>query len=569
MPFWGGWAIDRNVRLLYWKESKLIDGVGVCYLTLDRDAHSLAERISRVMPLMTAADFCDRNARECGANEALVEPRQRLTWSQVKQLSDRFAASLVKLGLQRDAKVLVQLPNCAELFLTRLACEKAGVRLVTVTPTFRLAELAPIIRFTGPEAAIIPKFHQKINYLDLLEAACTEKLRFVILTGDEVPSGAYSFEEMLAGTARGDNEKRFAHRRYTIVDTCQIATTSGSTGTPKCVEVPLYTRLLTGWIHLKRFDVSAEDRLAAVTSIVTGTADALVYNGGCAVGAAIVLIDHFAPEACCALMAAERVSVIPLVPTMIARILAMADLASYDLHALRIIVNHGASLPRAQGEEIEKKLGCRIIQAYGGVDCGGISATCWNDPQDVRLGTLGRPLDGNEIRVVDSDEQEVSPGEVGKLLVRGLHTDARFLNNPALDSRRRASGYFDLQEFGKKDKAGNIILMGREHDLIIRGGQNIFPADIEAVLSQHPKILEVAVVGLPDPEMGERVCACVVCRDEPPVTLNEVVSFLKEKGLARFKWPERLEVLKTLPKAASGHKIDKNKLKENLLATFS
>jgi non-ribosomal peptide synthetase component E (peptide arylation enzyme) len=536
---------------------------------LDRDAHSLTERISRIMPLMTAADFCDRNAREFGVKEALVDSRQRLTWSQVKQLSDRLAASLVKLGLHRDAKVLVQLPNCAELFVTRLACEKAGVRLVTVTPTFRLAELAPIIRFTGPEAAIIPKHHRGMNHLDLLEAARTEELRFVIVTGDEVSSGKLSFKEMVAETAATGDAEKFENRRYTIVDTCQIATTSGSTGTPKCVEVPLYTRLLTGWIHLKRFGVSVEDRLAAVTSIVTGTADALVYNGGCAVGAAIILADHFAPEACCSLMAAERVSVIPLVPTMIARILAMPDLDLYDLHSVRIVINHGASLPRSQAEEIEKKLGCRIVQAYGSVDCGGISATCWNDPQEVRLGTLGRPLDGNEIKIVDSDNKEVPPGKVGRLLVRGLHTDARFLNNPALDTDRRVNGHFDLQELGKRDKDGNIILMGREHDLIIRGGQNIFPADIEAVVSQHPKILEVSVVGLPDPEMGERVCAFVVCRDGPPVTLNEIVAFLEEKGLARFKWPERLEVLKTLPKVVSGHKIDKNKLKENLFTTLS
>jgi acyl-coenzyme A synthetase/AMP-(fatty) acid ligase len=367
---------------------------------------------------------------------------------------------------------------------------------------------------------------------------------------------------MLAGVAKGDGVESFQSRRYAIVDTCQIATTSGSTGTPKCVEVPLYTRLLTGWIHLKRFAVTASDRLAAVTSIVTGTADALVYNGGCAVGATVVLMDHFAPDACCSLMAAEHVSVIPLVPTMMARILAMPDLSPYDLRSLRIIINHGSSLPRSQGAEVEKKLGCRIVQAYGSVDCGGISATCWNDAEEVRLGTLGCPLDGNEISIVDSDNRELPSGRVGKLLVRGLHTDARFLNNPELDLRRRVNGYFDLQEVGARDEDGNIILMGREHDLIIRGGQNIFPADIETVLSQHPKVLEVAVVGLPDPEMGERICAFVVCRDGLPVTLNEVVSFFKEKGLARFKWPERLEVLRTLPKVASGHKIDKKKLKE-------
>ena len=533
---------------------------------MDRDAHSLAEAISRIMPLMTAADFCDRNAREFGANEALVDRRQRLTWSQVKQLSDRLAASLVKLGLERDAKVLVQLPNCAELFLIRLACEKAGVRLVTVTPTFRLAELAPIIRFTGPEAAVVPKLHRGINYLDLLKAARTEELRFVIVTGDEVPSGTLSFEDMLADAAVAGDGEQFENRRYTIVDTCQIATTSGSTGTPKCVEVPLYTRLLTGWIHLKRFGVNADDRLAAATSIVTGTADALVYNGGCASGAAVVLMDHFAPEECCSLMAAERVSVIPLVPTMMARILAMPDLSPYDLHALRIVINHGASLPRSQGEEVEKKLGCRIVQAYGSVDCGGISATCWDDPQAVRLGTLGRPLDGNEIRVVDSEDRDVAPGEVGRLWVRGLHTDARFFNNPELDRNRRMKGYFDLQELGRLDGEGNIVLMGREHDLIIRGGQNIFPANVEATLSQHPKIIEVAVVGIPDPEMGERVCAFVVCGDGKTIDLVEIKSLLEEKGLARFKWPERIEIINSLPRVASGYKVDKKKLKENFLA---
>ncbi|MBI2535114.1 MAG: AMP-binding protein [Deltaproteobacteria bacterium] len=514
------------------------------------------------MPLMTAADFCDRNAREFGGRVALVDRHRGLTWSQVKQLSDRLALSLVELGLRRDAKILAQLPNCAELFLTRLACEKAGIRLVTVTPSFRLAELKPIIRFTLPEAAIIPKLHRGVNYLQLLQAARPEDLRSVVVLGHDVPPGTLSFEEMLASAAGTEDSKRLQNRRYTILDVCQIATTSGSTGIPKCVEVPLYTRLLTGWIHLKRFGVSAEDRLAAVTSIVTGTADALVYNGGCAAGAAVVLMDHFAPDECLSLLAAERVSVIPLVPTMMARISAMPDLSPYDLHALRIVVNHGSSLAPAQGEEMEKKLGCRIVQAYGSVDCGGISATCWNDPQEVRLGTLGQPLDGNEIKIVDPDDREVPPGEVGKLLVRGLHSDARFLNNPELDARRRVNGFFDLEEFGKRDKDGNIILLGREHDLIIRGGQNIFPADIEAALSQHPKIVEVAVVGIPDAEMGERVCAFVVCAQGKPVDLIEIKSFLEAKGLARFKWPERIEIVKSLPRVASGYKIDKKKLRE-------
>jgi non-ribosomal peptide synthetase component E (peptide arylation enzyme) len=512
---------------------------------------------------MTAADFCDRNAAEMGEREALIDRKRRLTWSQVKQLSDGLALSLLQLGLERDSKVLVQLPNCAELFLTRLACEKAGLRLVTVTPTFRLAELAPIMRFTRPATAIVPHVYRGVNYLDLLQAARAEELSSILITGDDVPTGTLAFEEIIANAASTAGTERLKQTRYSILDVCQIATTSGSTGTPKCVAVPLYTRLLTAWVHHKRFGVTAADRLAAVTSIVTGTADALVYNGGCASGAAIVLMDHFVPEETCALLAAERVTVIPLVPTMMARIIALPDLSPYDLGALRLVINHGASLPPAQGAEVEDKLGCRIVQAYGSVDCGGISATGWDDPQEVRLCTLGRPLDGNEIKIVDADDKEVPPGEVGRLWVRGLHTDACFFDNPELDATRRVKGYFDLQELGRLDEKGNIVLMGREHDLIIRGGQNIFPADVEAPLSQHPKIVEVAVVGIPDPEMGERVCAFVVCGDGKPVDLSEMKLFLEAKGLARFKWPERIEIVESLPRVASGYKIDKKKLKED------
>jgi non-ribosomal peptide synthetase component E (peptide arylation enzyme) len=203
------------------------------------------------------------------------------------------------------------------------------------------------------------------------------------------------------------------------------------------------------------------------------------------------------------------------------------------------------------------------MQGYGTVDCGGISATAWDDPPEVRLGTVGRPLDGNEIRIVDSGGQAVPPGETGRLLVRGLHTDARSFNNPDLNRERRRDGYFDVQEFVRMDAKGNLVLMGREQEIIIRGGQNIYPADVEAALVQHPKVLEVCAFGVHDAEMGERVCCSVVCRPGETLTVWEAARFLENAGLAEFKWHERIEVVKSLPRVASGHKIDRRKLKEN------
>jgi non-ribosomal peptide synthetase component E (peptide arylation enzyme) len=237
---------------------------------------------------------------------------------------------------------------------------------------------------------------------------------------------------------------------------------------------------------------------------------------------------------------------------MMARILAIPNLAKYKF-ALRVVVNHGSILPVAQGIDTEERLGCRIMQGYGSVDCGGIAATYWDDPRDVRLGTVGRPLDGNEIRIVD-----------GKLLVRGPHTDARFFQNPELNARKRHEGYFDVEELVRLDANGNLILMGREQDLIIRGGQNIYPADIEAALVRHPNISEACVIGIPDSELGEIICAYVVCKAGPIVNTRDVAVFLEQSGLARFKWPTRVEVVESLPKVASGHKIDKKKLKAQL-----
>lgn len=529
----------------------------------------LAQQISQIMPLMTAADCCDRNAGEIGGREALVDRRRRLTWSQVKESSDRLALGLLDLGLQHDDRVLVQLPNGAELYLTRLAAEKAGLRLVTVTPTFRRAELEAIVAFTRPAAAILPREHHGFNHYELIESLRPPELRHLLVAGEDVPPGARSLEEMFAPTAKTRGAERLEKTRHTVLDVCQVATTSGSTGTPKCVEVPLYTRLLTGCIHLRRYGVDRRDTMAAVTSIVSGTADAMLYNGGCQAGARMVLLDHFSAEETCAALEAERVTAIPVVPTMIARLLALPDFSRYDLSALRVVVSHGALLPYALGLELEQRLGCRVTQGYGSVDCGGITANFWDDPPEVRLGTVGRPLDGNRVRIVDENDRDVSPGQVGRLLVRGLHSDAWFFNNPALNDRSRRRGFFDLQELGRMDSRGNVILMGREKDLIIRGGQNIFPADVEGVLAQHPRVLEVCVVGMPDAEMGERVCAYVVCRGGEPLSLADSSSFLEQKGLARFKWPERLVAVDSLPKVAAGQKVDKKKLREDIRARLS
>ena len=525
---------------------------------------ALRDAVSRHMPLKTAADWCDDNARRVGGKEALVDARRRLTWEQTGKLSDALALGLLDLGMERDGHVLIQMPNSAELFLTRLACEKAGLRLVTVAPSLRRAELEPIVRFTRPEAVIMPAAYRGFRHLELLERVRIPELRHVLAAWEEVPAGCHSVEEILSSTAPSERRSLLSGTRYGVEDVCQLATTSGSTGVPKCAAVPLYTRLLTAWMHLQRFQVGEDDTLCAVTAIISGVADGLVYNGVCQAGGRVVLMDHFDPRRTCEAVARERVNVLPMVPTMISRLLALDDLDDYDLGSLRIIVSHGSSLPHDLGHAAEARLGCRIMQGYGSVDCGGLCATSWDDPPDVRISSVGRPLEGNEMQVADGDGCEVSPGETGRLWVRGLPSDARFLDNPELNRRRRADGFLDLEEWGRMDERGNIYLMGRDQDLIIRGGQNIFPADLENLLARHPKVREAAVVGYADPEMGERIAACVIPESGASLTLEEVTEFLRDQGLALFKRPDRLELMDGFPKVASGDKVDKRALRGSL-----
>ena len=524
----------------------------------------LRDAVARYMPLKTAADWCDDNARRVGGKEALVDDRRRLTWAQTAELSDALALALLDLGLERDGRVLIQMPNSAELFLARLACEKAGLRLVTVAPSLRRAEIEPLVAFTRPEAVIMPAAYRGFRHLDLLEQVRVPELQHVLAAWDEAPAGCLALEEVFSASVSEKRRRRLSATRYGVEDVCQLATTSGSTGVPKCAAVPLYTRLLTAWMHLQRFQVGEGDTLCAVTAIISGVADGLVYNGVCQAGARVVLVDRFDPRLTCETVARERVNVLPLVPTMISRLLALEELDDHDLSPLRIVVSHGSSLPHDLGHAAEARLGCRIMQGYGSVDCGGLCATSWDDPPEVRIGAVGRPLEGNEMRILDGDGNELPRGETGRLWVRGLPSDARFLDNPELNARRRPDGFLDLEEWGRMDERGNIYLMGRDQDLIIRGGQNIFPPDLENLLARHPGVREAAVVGYADPEMGERIAACIVPEGGASLTLGEVADFLVEQGLAPFKRPDRLELMEGFPKVASGDKVDKRALRERL-----
>jgi acyl-CoA synthetase (AMP-forming)/AMP-acid ligase II len=283
------------------------------------------------------------------------------------------------------------------------------------------------------------------------------------------------------------------------------------------------------------------------------------------VGAKIVLARYFTPEEILKLIEQEKVTIIATVSTVLIRILDNPKFDRFDLSSLKIVKHGGAPLPYDQGLMIWEKFKRPVLPAYGGLDVGTISSSSVDFPKEVLLGTVGKPLDGIEIKLVDEDNKEVPLGEMGEVAVRGPHSQPGYYGDAKATQEAWKDGWFHTGDLGNFDSEGRLTIRGRCKDIIIRGGQNIYPFEIENILSQHPKILKAAVVGMSDTEMGERVCAYVVLKSGENFSFSEMVQSMRDHGIAPFKIPERLEIIENLP-LVGGIKVDKKQLREDIEA---
>ncbi len=529
-----------------------------CYM---QRAGSLEAQISSYIPFLTAADLCDQNAERFSDKVALIDHRRRLTWREVRVLSDKLVLALREIGLSKDRPLLVQLPNCAELFLSRLACEKAGVACVTVSPFFRARELKPILDHTQPGAAMILRRYSRVDFYSLIHETGYSRDLELLVVGEDAPSGALSVDELLNRPLDLEKARAVLRRsRLAPLDTCQIATTSGSTGAPKCVEVRIYARLLTGSIQLQRFGIRSQDTIAPLGPIISGVSETLGYFGAALLGLRVVLPDQFDPEEALELFSREGVSFACVAPTMLAKMMNRAEKSRTAPKRLRGLASYGSVLTLSLAERIERALGVKVVQGYGTADYGGIAASFFDGDIYSRVATVGRPLEGNEVQVCGDGGEPLPAGETGHIRVRGLHAVGRYYKSPEFDAERWRDGYFDVREMGRFDRQGNLVVLGRSDDVIIRAAQNIYPEEVEALLVQHPSIQEAAVVGIPDPVYGHKVCAFVLLRPGHQISLSEVTDFSRKAGLAQFKLPELLEVLPELPKVPTAQKVDRNEL---------
>ncbi|MBT8367896.1 MAG: AMP-binding protein [Deltaproteobacteria bacterium] len=517
-------------------------------------------------------DFWERNAREYGDREALVDSKYRVTWAEAKRLVDAIAFTWVNLGIAKFARIIIQSPNSVYGFLTRIAAERAGLISLTVYPYLRQRELEYMLERTEAAAVVIPHEYRKFNYLEMYKDLQNQfpHLKKIFLFDDQVPDSAppetYSITKLARQAAEKpvDEDVLKERRLDPIGNVALLTTTSGTTGLPKLVEWPTAPRVCTSKGRVDIWGLNKDDITMAIAPHAGGAAGTLTYFAAPLAGAKTVMLEEFDPEAALALIEKEKATAIGVVPTHLVRMLEV-DTSKYDLSSLRFIRSAGGYLSPQIAEAAETAFGANITSDLGTQDMGSVSGCRVKDSKDLRRRTVGRMLPGNKVRLLDKDTGEPVPdGEPGVLYFRGPHAPAGYYRDEELTSTVfDPEGWTTTGDIVKFDQEC-LWILGRAKDMIIRGGQNIYPAEIEGLLNDHPKVASVAVVGYPDREMGERTCAYVISKGGQDFSFEEMIEFLKGKKLAMYKFPERLEVVDEFPAVGDSGKVNKETLKKDI-----
>jgi non-ribosomal peptide synthetase component E (peptide arylation enzyme) len=517
-------------------------------------------------------DFWERNAREFGDREALVDSKYRLTWAEAKKLVDAMAISWVEMGIPKDSRIIIQSPNSVYGFLARIACERAGLISLTVYPYLRQLELEYMVERTQATAVVICHEYRKFNYLEMYRELQQRfpQLQYFFLFDDEVPAGApkltTSLPRMVQERAKKPiDESVLKARRFSATgDIALLTTTSGTTGIPKLVEWPTASRVCTSKGRCDIWNLTKDDITMAIAPHAGGAAGTLTYFAAPIAGAKTVMLEEFEPEDALALIEKEKATAIGVVPTHLVRMLE-CDASKYDLSSLRFIRSAGGYLSPQIAEEAENAFGASITSDLGTQDMGSVSGCRVEDSKDLRRRTVGRMLPGNKVRLLDKDTgKDVAEGEPGVLWFRGPHAPAGYYRDEKLTATVfDEDGWTTTSDIVKFDQ-GCLWILGRAKDMIIRGGQNLYPAEIEGLLNGHPSVASVAVVGYPDRMMGERAAAYVIPKKGMTFTFPEMVDFLKSKKLAMFKIPERLEIVSEFPAVGDSGKVNKETLKKDI-----
>lgn len=468
---------------------------------------------------------------------------RRLTWAEFDAMINRATHALAARQTGGSARVALMLPNCLEYLVAQQALSRLGATAVQIGYRSKPGEIAHILRHARPSTAIVHAT-TVAAMREAYERAGYDAATLVVGNSDiPLPSGVEAWDRAVAAGSPDVPPKVTGGDGGGL-----IVYTSGTTGTPKGANRAWRdTGIEPVADMMYQVGMSATDRHLVVCPLYHSAAPAFVAMS-LALGATLVLQNHFEPEACLDIVAAEQVTCSVMVPTMLMRLSSLP--AKTRAQSLRWIMSAGGPLPTEVARRFMDAYGPILWNCYGATETGFVTLARPSD-HTHRPGTIGRRLRGNDVRLLDAAGRPVPIGKVGELYVRNSMLISGYYGDAQATRAAQRDGWFSVGDVARIDEEGYYYLEARKHDLVISGGVNIYPREIEDNLARHPAILEVAVVGVPDPEWGETLRAFIVLRAGHHLTESDVIDHCRAE-LSDFKRPRVVTFVPELPRNPMG-----------------
>jgi acyl-CoA synthetase (AMP-forming)/AMP-acid ligase II len=500
----------------------------------------------------TFSQVLEARARATPECEALSDARRRITYGQLWAEVRRFAEFLRRQGVAAGDVVTLQLPNRIEFPVVFYSLELIGAVANKISADFRAMEVEYILRFSKSKAYVSAREFKGFDYLAMIRDLRPRlpDLSLVVCVDEVDASDVVSFAKVVHETP----EIREADRVHMApVDVMRMCFTSGTTGNPKGVLHCFNTTLNTCEIFNRELGVTEREVMLDYLPVGLNWGYMTLVQSAMA-GARLVLMERFSAEAALELIEKERVTYIPTAPASIVAMLNSPTLRQRDLSSLRLVITGGASAAVETIKAFQAAVPhAKLVELYGMLETGYHCFTrLTDDPLKVN-GTVGRCVEEMGIRILDDDGHDVPRGEVGEIAAVGPSVHMGYLDNPAANRDAFTSdGWFRTGDLGYfADAEGNVRIAGRKKEIVNRGGKKYFPREIEELLYEHPKIVQAAIVGAPDPRLGEKNCLCAIVKEGATLTLDEVVAFLRGR-VADYKLPEALVVMSDFPMTPTG-----------------
>ncbi len=517
---------------------------------------------------ITIGKLLEEKAKEYPDKEAIIFDDQRITYKELNEKAERLAHFLMKKGIGRGDKVSIWLPNLPEWVIAWFAVPKIGAVVVPTDPWYKSGEIQYMFDDSDTRAVITTDTHGKYNFLDILEEVKPDlpKLdQIILLEGESGKIPTVNFDDALEeGKGWEENEDYLERKENTDYDDITfILYTSGTTGKPKGVQLTHYQIVKNAHDQGEILHTSEDDKLVIPVPFSHCFGNVMSITLMVVFGGTMIPLVDFDPYKALDLVEEEEATMIHGVPTMFIRELEVAKEENYNTDSLRTGIMAGSSCPVETMRSVINDLGCNVSITYGLTEASpGVTMTRFDDSIEDRVETVGRVMPDQEIKIVDDSGQEVEPGETGELVVKGYNVMEGYYNKPEATDETIEDGWLHSGDLAEMDERGYVKIVGRKKDMVIVGGLNVYPREIEEYLIEHPEIKEVAVVGVPDEELGEVVAAAVVPTKDSDLTPQDVVDSLYGR-VASAKVPRYVVVGMDLPVSGRG-KVQKFKLRDTL-----